>query len=144
MDVVVGPLTIAVSVGCGLVAGVFFAFSVAVMPALRRLPAASGTAVMQAVNTVIVGPLFLVLFVGTAIGCVALVLLAPTDLLRVLGAALYAVGAFGVTVAANIPLNNALDARGERVWARYLARWTAWNHVRTVAAAAAAVALTMA
>ena len=56
----------------------------------------------------------------------------------------------GVTAAANVPLNNALDrvdadsADGERLWQHYLSRWTAWNHVRTVASTAALLALVLA
>ena len=118
--------------------GVFVAFSVAVMPALRRRPAAEGVAVMQEVNRVIVSPLFLLLFLGTGVaGVVAAVL----DVRAAPGAALYVVGALGVTMAVNVPLNNRLDAEGEPVWARYLARWTAWNHVRAIAATGSAVLL---
>jgi uncharacterized membrane protein len=55
-----------------------------------------------------------------------------------------------VTMAFNVPRNNALAAvdpaspEGVRVWAGYLPGWTAWNHVRTVAALAAAASLTLA
>ena len=44
--------TLASALGCGLVAGVFFAFSTFVMPALKRLPPAHGIAVMQSINKV--------------------------------------------------------------------------------------------
>jgi uncharacterized membrane protein len=60
------------------------------------------------------------------------------------GAALYLVGAIWVTMAFNVPLNNALakaDAGSEAglaLWQRYLRVWTAWNHVRTAAPLAAA------
>jgi uncharacterized membrane protein len=53
------------------------------------------------------------------------------------------VGTFGVTVVANVPRNDALaaldaDSAGAvAAWTRYLAEWTAWNHVRTPAALAA-------
>ncbi|MGB6365044.1 MAG: anthrone oxygenase family protein, partial [Thermoanaerobaculia bacterium] len=46
--------------------------------------------------------------------------------------------------------NNALaavdpaSAAGAELWASYLTAWTAWNHVRTVAALAAAAALSLA
>jgi len=53
-------------------------------------------------------------------------------------------GSIGLTVVADIPLNNTLDADGERVWSRYLSRWTAWNHVRALATTAATVALVVA
>ena len=42
--------TLATTLGCGLNAGVFFAFSTFVMPALKRLPAAQGIAAMQSIN----------------------------------------------------------------------------------------------
>ncbi len=127
-----------VAVGAGLMGGVFVAFSVAVMPALRRRPAAEAVAVMQEVNRVIVSPLFLLVFLGTG---VAGVVAAVFDVRAVPGAALYVVGALGVTMAVNVPLNNRLDAEGEQIWERYIARWTAWNHVRALAATGSAVLL---
>jgi uncharacterized membrane protein len=50
----------------------------------------------------------------------------------------------------NVPRNNALAAAAPEaaesagLWARYLAQWTAWNHLRTVACIAAAAAFTLA
>lgn len=126
------------AVGSGLVGGVFVAFSVAVMPALRRRPAAEAVAVMQEINGVIVGPVFLLLFFGTG---AAAVLASVLDVRDAPAAALYVVGALGVTMVVNVPLNNRLDADGEPVWPRYLARWTVWNHVRALAATGAAVLL---
>ncbi|HEU5260866.1 MAG TPA: anthrone oxygenase family protein [Gemmatimonadales bacterium] len=64
------------------------------------------------------------------------------------GSLLYLVGTVMVTIVFNVPRNNALAAvgpdsvDGARVWAGYLTSWTAWNHVRTVAALAAAGSLT--
>ena len=55
------------------------------------------------------------------------------------GAALYLLGVIAVTMAFNVPRNDALarldPAAPEAVtyWRRYLSEWTAWNHVRTVA-----------
>jgi uncharacterized membrane protein len=66
------------------------------------------------------------------------------------GALLYLVGAILVTIACNVPLNDALatvdpsSASAGRVWTNYLKSWTSWNHVRTIAALAAAVSFTMA
>ncbi len=54
------------------------------------------------------------------------------------GGVLYVIGMFVCTLAFNVPLNDALAAvdpasvEGASVWARYLADWTLWNHVRTV------------
>ena len=66
------------------------------------------------------------------------------------GSLFYLLGTFLVTMAFNVPRNDALaavapeSAEGATLWASYIARWTAWNHARTVAAAAAAASLTLA
>ncbi len=136
------------AVGSGLVGGVFFVFSVAIMPAFARLPERHGVAVMQAINVTIVRAPFLLVFMGTVLACVARVVLAPTDVLGVVGAALYVLGGFGVTMALNVPLNNRLDKvdadAPDGFWSVYASRWTLWNHVRTVACIGAAALLTAA
>lgn len=140
-------------VGCGLIAGTFFVFSVAVMKALARLPSPAGIAAMQTINVVIVNPLFVLVFLGTALACVLIIVLA---LLRwgetggvylLLGSVLYLLGGFLVTALRNVPMNNTLaslpasEAVSHDPWVRYLAGWTAWNHVRTAACTAAMVLL---
>jgi hypothetical protein len=61
----------------------------------------------------------------------------------VIAAALYLVGSLGVTMAFNVPRNEALaraeaaSADAASLWQRYLVEWTAWNTVRTVASLAA-------
>lgn len=144
MDRVAG----AAAVGSGLVGGVFFVFSVAIMPAFARLPERHGVAVMQTINVTIVRPPFIAVFIGTALLCVAQVVLAPTDVVGVAGAALYVLGGFGVTVELNVPLNNRLTAvdpddtgAPDGFWSVYARRWTRWNHVRTAACIAAAALL---
>src|SRR5215475_3517014 len=69
-------LTFVTALGCGLMAGLFFAFSVAVMQALARLPAAGGIAAMQSINSAILNPLFLAVFLGTAAGCALVIITA--------------------------------------------------------------------
>ena len=148
--------TLATALGCGLVAGVFFAFSTFVMPALKRLPPANGIAAMQSINELAVTPAFMATLFGTAVACLGLVVRAavssgewPTALV-IAGGALYIVGTIGVTIACNVPLNDGLamlhpqDAGAASRWAEYVTKWTAWNHVRTVAALAAAAVLTAA
>jgi uncharacterized membrane protein len=141
-------------VGCGLMAGLFVAFSTSVMPGLRRLPPAEGAAAMQQMNRTILNPLFFVVFLGTALVCLLLAIGAPFSgragtAWIVVGAVLYLVGSIGLTMVVNVPMNNRLDtadpasAEGGRVWADYLSRWTAWNHVRALASTAATAALTV-
>ncbi|MFN2445520.1 MAG: hypothetical protein ABR606_08045 [Vicinamibacterales bacterium] len=51
-------VTLVAAIGCALVAGIFFAFSTAVMKALGTLPPAHGIAAMQSINVVIINPWF--------------------------------------------------------------------------------------
>ena len=148
VDGLLFTLTFVTALGCGLIGGLFFAFSVAVMQALARLPAAGGIAAMQSINSAILNPLFLAVFLGTAAGC-ALVMLtalarwhAPGSVYLLVGGALYLVGSLLVTAVYNVPKNNLLasvaptDPDSAGLWAGYLASWTPWNHVRTVASLA--------
>jgi uncharacterized membrane protein len=137
-------LTIASALGSGIVAGVFFAFSSFVMPALARLPANQGIAAMQSINITVINPLFMLVLFGTGLLGAALavgVYLAwpqPRGLLLVAGAVIYIVGVLGVTVSGNVPLNDALAATNPQAteaaswWAGYLKDWVMWNHVRTI------------
>ena len=156
MDRALIVLTFVSALGAGLIAGVFFAFSAFVMKALARLPAASGVAAMQSINVVVINPLFLGVFLGTAAAGVAVTIAAlvrwerPGAACSLIGGVLYVVGTFGVTVACNVPLNDALaevapdDPDVARHWRNYVTRWTAWNHLRTATALAAAGAFVLA
>lgn len=149
-------LTLISAVGAGLVAGIFFAFSTFVMKALDRLPPAQGIAAMQSINVSVISPLFMTAFLGTAVACAILSILSllswhrPGRVFLLVGSLLYLFGTMLVTIVFNVPRNEALaavdpaSAAGARLWAGYVASWTAWNHVRTAAALAAATSLTMA
>ncbi len=144
------------ALGCGLIAGVFFAFSSFVMNALAQLQPTQGIAAMQLINITVINPLFMAAFLGTAAACI---FLAVSSVLRwhqpgaaylLIGSLLYLIGTVGVTIVCNVPLNEALarvepdSNEGASLWISYLANWTAWNHVRTIAALAATAMLTIA
>ncbi|MFD9908207.1 DUF1772 domain-containing protein [Streptomyces sp. NPDC059063] len=141
---------------CGLVAGVFIAFSTFVMKGLAALPAAQGVAAMQAINVAAVTRAFMAVFMGatgvSAVLAVVTFVVWPDEgtVELLLGSALYLVGCFGVTVAANIPRNDALaqvDAQSEQgaeYWRRYVSEWTMWNHIRSGAAIASTLAFILA
>ncbi len=149
-------LTILTAVGSGVMGGLMLAFSTAVMAALGRIVPASGIAAMQAVNVVILNPLFFIAFFGPALlsiilaGAALLGWPVGNSLAIYVGAALYLVGVIGVTMVFNVPMNNALAAvdpssgEGATVWANYLSNWTAWNHVRAVSGAVACAAFILA
>ena len=149
-------LKVCSALGCGLIAGVFFAFSTFVMSALARLQPTQGIAAMQSINITAINPLFMTVLFGTAAACIVL---AVSSLLKwhqpgaaylLLGSLLYLVGTLGVTIVFNVPLNEALakveadSTDGANLWASYLGNWTFWNHIRAAAALAAAASLTIA
>jgi uncharacterized membrane protein len=147
-------LIILVALGCGLVAGVFFAFSTFVMTALAQIKPSQGIIVMQAINITAINPLFMLALLGTAAGCLGVILSVlfdqqqPGVIYLVVGSLVYLVGTVLVTIACNVPLNNALAVvqpeshEGVTLWARYLTAWTWWNHGRTIAALLAAALFT--
>ena len=146
-------LTLVTALGCGIIAGVFFAFSSFVMKALARLPAEEGIAAMQSINVFAINSWFLLAFLGTAGFCIATMIAAivqwsePFAIFLLLGGVFYLGGCFAVTMVFNVPMNDALAAlpptapdRSAR-WAAYLTHWTTWNHVRTAASLLAAALL---
>lgn len=149
-------MTLATAVGCGLVGGVFFAFSAFVMPALRDLPSPGGIAAMQAINIHAPRPALGTALALPAIGSILLIASAVASrgegrsALLVAGGLFYLVGSIGVTAALNVPMNDTLAAvdpsttTGADVWRDYLTDWTRWNHVRAAASLLASFALALA
>ncbi len=140
----------------GLMAGLYAAFSYAVMPGLARCDDRTFTTAMRAINGAILNGWFALCFVG------ALVFLALATVLHLIGPdrralpwvsvalALYLV-TLVVTIVVNVPLNDALAAAGgdqagdvAAARARFEATWVAWNVVRALASTAAFGCLTWA
>ncbi|MEU6536169.1 anthrone oxygenase family protein [Streptomyces sp. NPDC047000] len=135
--------------GTGLTAGVFVAFSSFVMRGLAALPPAQGVAAMQAINSSATTVAFMALFLGTAV--LSAVIAVVTFVLwpggtapeLLLGSVLYLAGAFGVTVVANVPRNEALaglepgSPEAVAYWPSYVREWTVWNHARVIASGGA-------
>jgi uncharacterized membrane protein len=141
-NTLVASLSFAVALGSGLMAGIFFAFSTMVMPALSRISAAQAIVAMQSINVVVINPWFLGVFCGTAAISLVLMFLALlgwTDraIYLLIGGGFYLLGSIAVTGIFNVPLNDALATvkpdgeAGTQTWVHYAASWTAWNHVRT-------------
>jgi uncharacterized membrane protein len=150
-NVMVDALLWFAAIGCSLLGGLFFTFSAFVMRALGSLAPAAGIAAMNAINRDILRSLFMPLFWGTTLAALALAILALWHWEKAGAPAMFAagmvyvLGMFMVTVAIEVPQNNRLqavdanDAAALPVWQRYLSKWTAWNHVRTVACLLAGV-----
>lgn len=158
IDQLLSVLTLVATLGCGLIAGVFFAFSTFVMRALARLSPSEGIAAMQSINITVLNPWYLGAFFGTAAACLLALVASllrwykPEAVYLLIASALYLVGTVLVTIVCNVPRNEALasvvladpDTDSAHLWARYVATWTAWNHVRTAASLAAAALFSIA
>lgn len=133
------------AIGSGLIAGIFFAFSTFIMPALSRVPEPHGISAMQSINSTILGSLLMPVFFGTTLASVVLAGIAlfrwdeSISAIMLAASLIYVAGMFVCTIVFNVPLNNALasvDAASPGaadIWARYLKEWMRWNHVRTAA-----------
>lgn len=128
----------------GLIAGIYFAFSVFIMRAFGKIETSHAVAAMNAINETILRSLFMPLFFGSTIVSVMLIIVALAhwgdagSWLTLTAGALYFAGMFVCTVVFNVPLNNLLAGVNEEsantgeIWSLYLKTWTLWNHLRTV------------
>jgi uncharacterized membrane protein len=146
-------LTFVTALGASVAGGVFFAFSNFVMRALGRIPAHEGIRAMQEINVTVINRWFMTALFGTGLASLAVIVVALADWEGAYGpylvaaGAVYVVGTVLVTMALNVPRNEALarvepaSAEAAAVWGRYLVEWTRWNSVRTVASLATTAAL---
>jgi uncharacterized membrane protein len=133
----------------GLVAGVFALYAHTIMPGLKKTDDRTFVAAFQSIDRAIVNPWFMATaFVGALLftAAAAAANLGQDAFPWVAAAlALYAV-AFVITIAVNVPLNDAIKAAGDpariddvaAVRERFHeARWAAWNLVRVLTSIAA-------
>lgn len=126
--------------GAGLLAGLYFAFAVAVMPGLRGLDDAAFVNAMNRINVSIVNPIFLlVFFAAPALAVVASVLVRSP---WAYAGAVLGVITLLITIVANVPLNDALAAGGSR--AAFEKAWTMFNLARTLTGVGSLVCLLLA
>ena len=137
------------AVAAGVSAGAFFAFSNFVMPALEELDPADGASAMQAINRHAPSVLFVSAIFGAGlVGLPVLIWGTTTETRWLLVAVILSIASFVITVAFNVPRNNALADAGpaaiDAVWSDYLVSWTRWNTARTITSAASVAAYVMA
>lgn len=143
-------LVVVSALGSALVAGVFYAFSTFVMPALRRLPHPQAIAAMQEINIMAPSAGLMIAMIGTAATSLAVVVIAlmnlsePYAIYLLAAGVIYLVGSPIVTMAYHVPRNNALatldmqSTGAAEHWARYDSEWTRANHLRFILPLAAA------
>jgi uncharacterized membrane protein len=139
-------LTITAAVGAAVTGGALFVFSAFVMPGLRRLSGEDGARAMQAINKAApTSPAFMVVFMGTAVVCAGVGVVActrldePSSTYLLAGAVLY-LATIAITAGYHVPRNDALSlvdpstAAGLEAWRDYVPGWVAMNHVRAATA----------
>lgn len=148
---------VAATIAMGLAAGLFYSFATAVMVGLRRTDNRTFVSAMQWINATIVNGWFAISFFGALILTGAAAALhvrgegRPVLVWIVVALVLYAT-TFIITIAVNVPLNNALAASGAPdraadlagVRERFEAKWVRWNIARAATSTAAFGCLTWA
>lgn len=138
-----GPLLVVAVVANGLLAGLFFVFSVAVGPGFKKVDDGTYVRAFRAVNTAILNRRFLSVFFIAPLAAAACVVLhlwrgGSTSLPSVVAGAICSALTFGITAAGNVPLNRELDrapisTEQQRRVARqrFEGRWNRRNLART-------------
>ena len=144
LDSLIALALMIATLGAGLMAGVYFAFSAFIMRSFDRLGVVRATDAMNSINDVILHSWFMSLFFGSTLLYAVLAGFAVFDSNLAgrwwLFAAgfIYVAGMFLCTALFNVPLNNRLAAAGDddsvkaEAWKLYFIHWTRWNHLRAV------------
>jgi uncharacterized membrane protein len=152
MDALRATTLIAATMSMGLMAGVFGLYAHTIMPGLRRTDDRTFVGAFQEIDRAITNPWFLG---GGFLGALVFTALAaalhlPADRRSVLpwtaAALVLYLAVFVITIAVNVPMNDAIKAAGDPDRIVDLAavrehfdetRWARWNLVRTVASTVA-------
>ncbi|MFD2472315.1 anthrone oxygenase family protein [Amycolatopsis silviterrae] len=141
MTVIVSEVVlVAAVVAAGLIAGLFYAWTVSVMPGLARADDHTFVTAMREMNVAIVNGWFMLSFLGAPLLSIAAVVLHLTSgaqggLPWLVAGAVLLVAMLVITGAVNVPMNNALDkgtASVAELRARFEKPWVRWNTARTV------------
>lgn len=134
-----------------LIAGVFLAFSDFIMKSLNRMEESAAIEAMQSINLWVYRSLFMIglyTMVPVSLAGILLWFLADGPASFAIGGALYLIGVIIVSGLGNIPLNHKLavlkaDERDSKLfWVVYVQKWSAYNHLRVLGAALAALCFT--
>jgi uncharacterized membrane protein len=148
MNAIQGATLLLATLTMGLMAGVFGLYAHAIMPGLGKTDARTFVGAFQAIDRAIINPLFMATFFGAAVltAAAAALHLGDAPAPWIIAALVLYAAVFVITIAVNVPLNDAIKAAGDPDRISDLAavrehfdegRWAAWNVVRTVASTAA-------
>lgn len=129
----------------GLSAGLFYAWSVSVIPGTKKVLDPTYLETMQHINREILNPAFFLIFFGSMIVLAISTLLqyghGAAFWLTLAAAVTYTIGTFAVTGMGNVPLNNELEALNlaemtsfQRTEFRqyYESKWNDFHLIRTI------------
>ncbi|SDD39754.1 anthrone oxygenase family protein [Rhodococcus tukisamuensis] len=138
----------------GLMAGLFYAFAVSVMPGLGAADDRTFVESMQRINVAILNGWFGVAFGGALVFTVAALLthLGRPAMPWIVAALVLYVAVLAVTIGINVPMNDRLAAAGSpdrigdlaAVRSQFEASWVRWNIVRAFASTGALACLALA
>lgn len=142
----------------GLSAGLFYAWSVSVIPGTQKVIDSTYLETMQSINRAILNPAFFLVFFGTlvllSIGSIYEFHTNRTVFWLLLGASItYLIGTIGVTGLGNVPLNDQLEAlqfrelTADKISAfrkYYETNWNTLHQVRTAFAVLSFLLVTLA
>ena len=130
----------------GLSAGLFYAWSVSVIPGTQKISDSTYLQTMQSINRAILNPAFFLIFFGSIVALgLASIYEYPSNtwrfMLLLAASVTYLVGTIGVTGLGNVPLNDQLDvfkiaeSSPEKIAefrAYYESKWNRFHLFRTV------------
>ena len=149
-------ILIIATLSSGLLAGLFYAWSISVTPGLAKVGDANYLQAFQSMNRAILNPAFFILFMGLAVLLPLLCFLyyrspVNTQFWYILSASvLYLVGVLAVTIFGNVPMNNTLEVlRIESMNAEQMAsfrlgfenKWNKLNMIRTICSSLVLISL---
>ncbi len=135
----------------GLMAGLFYAWSISVTPGIAKINDVSYLQAFQAMNRAILNPLFFVVFFGLVVLLPVLSYLSFQNSMSnqfwyvILATIIYFAGIMGVTIGGNVPLNNALEAlqiesmtqeQMDEFRKGFESKWNRLNTIRTISSIA--------
>ncbi|MDH3693123.1 MAG: DUF1772 domain-containing protein [Gammaproteobacteria bacterium] len=133
---IVTVLVWAAALSSGIMAGIYFAFSVFIIQVFGKIDTAHSIAVMNAINKTNLRSAFMPLFFGSSIVAALLIIVAFARSgeigagLILMAGTIYFVGMFVCTIVFNVPRNNTLatvdpsSMNAQDTWTDYLNTWT--------------------
>ncbi len=143
-------LLITTTLFSGMIAGLFYAWTISVTPGLAKIDNSSYLKAFQSMNRAILNPAFFIAFFGVLALLIyhSYVSFTSQDQaqswLIISATILYILGIMAVTIAGNIPLNNSLESlqiesmsieQMETFRSGFENKWNALNLIRTVCSA---------